>query len=657
MDINSFREKMRIKYGRRFKDYISKDTERLVKSGEKIKKNLRTAGDVAAYQKTLKKSFINAAGGIDYNVECVNPQVIGVIDRPDFTVEKIVFQSVPCNYVTCNLYKPKLPKKNARLPAVIFVCGHYPEAKTHPEYQSVMQELMRAGFAVLGVDPQGQGERLNYYNKETKKADIDGCTVEHSYNGAKAWLTGKPLNHYFIRDIQCAIDYLTRREDIDADKIGLTGNSGGGTQTSLIMLSQDERIKAFAPATYITGFIELFDTWQAVDDEQVFTGMLKNGFDHDDIIISVAPRPVMLLAVFHDFFPIGGTIKTFQSAREVYEALGCKENLELAIDNFNHKYTKPLAKSAARFFAKHLLGINNYEGSDKPYDILEGKELWITKSGQVAGDFMNARFVSDEIKDLGDAQFNAVKENTHAKAEAVKFLKEKVFFGRDSRPALRAPLERGIKESGLKPAGGFRFGKYNAEAFTFGSVGGLKNLAAVYSLKGNCVKKIKICFFDYGNETVLENIKFLDGNVDKDTAVIAVDISNYGFLKTEHKDIYGFPLYGIYGFMYQMSHQMFFRGDSIAALKIFEILSAIRNIRKHFAGCEAEIYAEGRIEVLTAAALLINGEKTKYEFAGRFEGFKAIIDNRYDYGDIKSYIIPSFTKYCDYGDLLKWLAE
>lgn len=153
------------------------------------------------------------------------------------------------------------------------------------------------------------------------------------------------------------------------------------------------------------------------------------------------------------------------------------------------------------------------------------------------------------------------------------------------------------------------------------------------------------------------NSEFLDGHIADNTAVAIVDLSNYGFLRdccytSEH------PYYGMFGYMYNMSHQMFFRGDSIAALRIFEIIAAIRNIKKYFNELECAIYAEGRIEFLTAAALLIGGTCENYKLAGRFEGFTSIINNRlYDYGDIKSYIIPALLQYCDYQDITRWLCD
>ena len=230
----------------------------------------------------------------------------------------------------------------------------------------------------------------------------------------------------------------------------------------------------------------------------------------------------------------------------------------------------------------------------------------------------------------------------------MRFITEKAFFGRQ------------YNNSQLKPVGGFKFGKYSVKGYVFNSTDKLINLANVYSAAGSPVKKIKICFFDYGNdyifgnEAAVGNPEFLDKLAAEGWAAAVVDLSNYGFLRPEQPN--GYPYYNKYGYLYNMAHQMFFRGDSTAALRVFEILSAIRNIKNHFSQCDIEVYAEGRIEALTAAALLI-GEKIGYQFAGKFEGFYTLFEGLFYHGDIKSYIIPSLNKYCDYDDLKQWLSE
>ena len=166
-----------------------------------------------------------------------------------FRIEKIIFESRPRHYVTANLYLP-LNRPAGRTAAVLFLSGHHNTAKVVPEYQIVCQTLARAGLIVLSQDPVGQGERLSYFEPATKTNPVGIGTRDHDYAGVPARLLGDTLGRYMLHDAMRGIDYLISRPEVDPAKIGVTGNSGGGTQTSLVMMV-DPRVAAAAPATFI----------------------------------------------------------------------------------------------------------------------------------------------------------------------------------------------------------------------------------------------------------------------------------------------------------------------------------------------------------------------------------------------------------------------
>lgn len=179
--------------------------------------------------------------------------------------------------------------------------GHHEQAKHHPEYQTVCQHLVKSGLIVLAIDPIGQGERLSYYEQALDGPTIRSCTGEHDYAGSQCWPLGDGLARYFVHDGMRGIDYLCTRPEVDSDKIGVTGNSGGGTQTSLMMVC-DPRIAAAAPATFIMNRRTYLFAGGAQDAEQIWPGMSALGFDHEDILLAVAPKPVRVLSVQYDFF-------------------------------------------------------------------------------------------------------------------------------------------------------------------------------------------------------------------------------------------------------------------------------------------------------------------------------------------------------------------
>lgn len=624
-------------YSNQFSEYLYNELLKKTQSGDQRRSNLGTKKDIEKYKTHLHKCFTKAVGGIDYSIKHIDSKVTGIIDCGKYVIEKIIVQAAKDIYVTGNLYRPKMQR--VKYPAVFFACGHAQQAKAYPEYQGVLINLARAGFIAYAVDPMGQGERLGYYDANKKQALIGGNTDEHSYNGNKAAITGIPLNHYFIRDMLGCLDYLCSRSDVDKDRIGMTGNSGGGTAVSMLMLSGDKRIKAYAPATYITELIELFNTEQTQDDEQIFHGMIGEGFNYADIIIAAAPKPVNILACFHDFFPIDGTIKTYNQAKEIYKALGCAQNLQLTIDNAGHSYTESLGKSAVKFFAKHLMGIDNYEIHSYEYKVLPDEQLNCTNSGQIKGEIEGAKFVQHEI---AESELNQRKHRQ--KDKAVNFLKNCILNNRQYTEQ-KPEIIQTLSVNGL-----------SVDIYKLRSVNDIVNIGMLYSRGGYKGGKILLYICDKANEYTDKNFSVIENQINSYQGVMVLNCANYGYLKPQKSKWGG--IYGIYGTMYRFSQYMFFLGDSVAAFQAFEIMSAIKNISKAFKD-NIDIMASGRVEYLTAAALILlkdSGESYNCIFDGKAEKFKDILQSQfYDDSNIKSYIIPGITKYCDTDDLINWL--
>src|SRR5581483_9033849 len=136
-------------------------------------------------------------------------------------------------------------------------------------------------------------------------------------------------------------------------RIGVTGNSGGGTQTTWLMLLEP-RLVAAAPGTFITRRREYLWTGQAQDAEQIILGGTAQGIDHEDFLIAFAPRPVRVLAVAYDFFNLEGTVTTVERARRIYRVLGHEANLDLVHTPSGHCYHPVLARASTEFFVRHL---------------------------------------------------------------------------------------------------------------------------------------------------------------------------------------------------------------------------------------------------------------------------------------------------------------
>ena len=340
--------------GSQLKDYIYERSRRAFAAGDAQRDALKTAAAVHQRQEEIRRTVIAGLGGLPSSATPLNPRITGTVEGSGFRIEKVIFEAQPRHYVTANLYLPS-NRGPGRSAAVLFLCGHHATAKLAPEYQGVCQTLARAGLIVLAQDPIGQGERLSYYDVAAKRPTIPAGTREHDYAGAQSRLLGDTLARYMLHDAMRGIDYLLTRPEVDPARIGVTGNSGGGTQTSLVMLV-DPRVAAAAPATFIMNRDTYQRTGQAQDAEQVWPGFTAAGYDHEDILLALAPKPVCVLAVTSDYFPLEGTRRTVTRDRRIWEIFGKGAALELVEEDSTHAYTPKLARTAAAFFAKHLVG-------------------------------------------------------------------------------------------------------------------------------------------------------------------------------------------------------------------------------------------------------------------------------------------------------------
>ena len=337
---------------------------------------LKTPEQIAEYQKGLRERFIEAVGGLPERTP-LNPQVTGVVQRDGYRVEKILFESQPKHYVSAVLFLPDAQKHSPPYPGVLVPCGHSDNGKAHDTYQTMGALLALNGMAALVFDPIDQGERGQLLSEWPK---LSG-TRAHLMLGVGSTLLGRNTARFEIWDGMRAIDYLQSRPEVDAKRIGCTGNSGGGTQTSYLM-SLDERIVAAAPSCYITGFERLLDTIGPQDAEQNIHGQIAFGMDHADYLMMRAPTPILICAATKDFFDIGGTWNMFRYAKRLYTRLGFAERIELMENDAEHNYNQLQRQSVVRWMSRWLL--KKDEAITEPQiKLLSEEEIRCAPGGQV----------------------------------------------------------------------------------------------------------------------------------------------------------------------------------------------------------------------------------------------------------------------------------
>jgi cephalosporin-C deacetylase-like acetyl esterase len=301
-------------------------------------------------------------------------------ERKGYRVENVMFQSRPDFWVTGNLYIPT--SGNGPFPGIISPCGHFADARMAPEYQSAYINLALGGFVVLAFDPIGQGERRQYWNPETNVTDVGGATTEHSMAGHLLLMMGEDLTHYRIWDGMRAIDYLLTRTEVDRNRIGCAGHSGGGTLTRFIA-ALDERVKVAVineggtanrwPVEYgPNARIGPSDV-----EQNLFPGN-KLGVDHVDMQVAIAPRP--LLVLIEDFYPRFD--EAVEKIRSRYALLGVPDRFAAEEATDPHAWTPKLRIATTRWFSKWFY---NKPGPDTEpeFELEPERQLYCTPNGSI----------------------------------------------------------------------------------------------------------------------------------------------------------------------------------------------------------------------------------------------------------------------------------
>lgn len=338
---------------------------------------LKTNGDYLARQEVVKEKLLRLIGPFPEKTP-LNSRVTGVVKKDGYRVENVIYESLPEFFVTASLFLPNNQK--GRAPAIIYASGHTENGYRSETYQHIIINMVKKGFVVLAFDPVGQGERLQYFDKELGKSSF-GPTTEHSYPGAQCYISGYSPAKYFIWDGIRSVDYLLTRKEVDPDRIGMTGRSGGGTQTAYTA-AMDPRILASAPECFITSMEYVLKSIGPQDAEQNLFHMIEEGLDHADLLEVRAPKPGLMITTTRDFFSIQGARETYQEVAQFYEALGSGDLIDMVEDDEAHASTKNNREAMYAFFQKYL--DNPGSSADLDVEVLGEKELQVTETGQLA---------------------------------------------------------------------------------------------------------------------------------------------------------------------------------------------------------------------------------------------------------------------------------
>lgn len=630
------------------KRHVFDRADRAFEAGDRARDAIVDWPGVLRRKEGMKRAFLEAVGGIPPTGAPLNDVTMGVVQGDGYRVENVVFQSRPGHYVTSNVYVPD--GRNEAGPAVLFVCGHEFEAKHNPYYHRVILHFVRRGLLVMAVDPIGQGERLGFVRSEKEEMRKLWGTREHQRLGVQCYAVGESLARYFVHDAMRAVDYLCARQDVDPLRIGVTGNSGGGTQTAMMMVC-DERIAAAAPATFIMNRRQYMHAGGVQDAEQVWPGLTALGYDHEDVLLSFAPKPLLVLAVEYDFFPIEATRRTVSRCLRFWELGGNPGGLRFASDASLHRYTDDLAEEAASFFAETLKP--KQSASRETFSPLETERLLCTASGQVLHEWPGSLTIRDEnsvrVRQL--AQMRAALPEEEKRKRALAWLRGKVF-------AKREPCEFHVRRA---PAGEVE--GVGVEYLLWWSQAGLMNSGYLFrsgaggsAPESGFKRPVTVAVWPGGTTRLEAHWEWIRETCAAGRNVLVLSASGVG--PHEPHPIFGKPPRLFFGVLHKLTDDLLWLGDSLAALRAYDILRCLDMIdalNERRQGTSVELFAAGypAASAVMAAALDDRIGDVKAEFPLRTYAQWAT-DEHFEEEEAMSAVLPGVLKYCDLDELAAW---
>jgi dienelactone hydrolase len=295
----------------------------------------RSLAEWEARKAHLRRQILAAAGLLPMPPRSpLNAQIFGRIENKDYSIEKVLLETLPGYYLGGNLYRPL--GRTGRFPGVASPHGHWNYGRLdHQPLGSIPARginLARQGYVVFAYDMVG-------YN--------DTIQTPHAFGGPaeQLWSFG-PLGLQLWNSLR-AVDFLQSLPDVDPERIAATGASGGGTQTFLLA-AVDDRVKFSAPVNMVSAIMQGGCVCENAPN-------LRLGAFNVEFAAMMAPRPMLLVSATGDWTR-NVPQEEFPAVRGIYALYGKPENVENVHVDAPHNYNQASREAVYRFFGKHILG-------------------------------------------------------------------------------------------------------------------------------------------------------------------------------------------------------------------------------------------------------------------------------------------------------------
>jgi dienelactone hydrolase len=304
----------------------------------------------------VKAKVVASLGDLPPRPEKPKAQLVSVELRPDFKLERLRIDTGVDGVMSAMMLIPEKLEKPA--PAILWL-----HSSSYDHHQLLQPNsnggeeplgitFVKRGWVVFAPDAAWYGDRAGQGPAGSRELTREQQDSLHKYH---LWF-GRMLWGMFVRDDQCALDYLCTRPEVDAKRIGATGMSMGSTR-SWWLAAVDDRVSCVVGVACLTRYENLLHHGQLRQHGTYYfvNGLLKH-FDTEAVVSLVAPRPVLFLTGDLDAGSPADGIKVIEDkAGAVYKTVGAEEKLRsIRYPDVGHTYTPTMRKEMLAWFEKWL---------------------------------------------------------------------------------------------------------------------------------------------------------------------------------------------------------------------------------------------------------------------------------------------------------------
>ncbi len=310
---------------------------------ERLEKSSASAERWKERREEIRKQILVAAGlWPEFERPALKPRVYGKVEGEGYTIERVLLETWPGFYLPGSLYRP-LGK--GPFPAVASPHGHWSDGRFTQTKDGNLPArgitFARLGFVCFMYDMVGYAD----FKQVSHRGKLEDPAWGIGSLGIQLWNSLR------------AVDFLVSLPDVDRERIGATGASGGGTQTFL-MTAVDERVRCAAPVNMVAAEFQGGCSCENAP-------FLRIDLNNVEIAAATAPRPLLLVSCTGDWTKNTMTLEG-PAVERAYKALGVPERVRYVQFNYPHNYNQDSREAVYAWFARWLQNSPDRPKIDEP---------------------------------------------------------------------------------------------------------------------------------------------------------------------------------------------------------------------------------------------------------------------------------------------------